>query len=749
MTSWAGGGAHNQPLAIVQSGPTWSLTASHEVLELLVDPSGNRLVAAPAIAIVENDIQDTDGKVEYLVEVGDPVEGDANAYLIDGVLVSDFITPHYYDPAGSAGARYSFSGKVTRPRQVLADGYLSWYDPATNTIKQVRHFGAPVIVTLGTGKPGASLTGGQSLRGFVDGQTVTPSTLSSLNRSSGAMQARDARVNYLAASAPQRGSLYSACTKAIMDRGSTTATQAQGAAAADAHGALAANIDTFAKPGVLAVRSGLQMGATGLTGARAIIVTADPAQLAAVRAALPPAVGGVSVDIRPANPLQQMRSQQPVQYLALADARQEARQPDFDDEVFFDGQGNRTQVPRIDAFAARTQKQQLDYTPPAGASLDAVTDDVTLVLHASPDAGWDQLSAFLAGVERSLVVGMYDFTSAHILSALEDAMAGKALTLTLDHPAPNPSRDQTDEQTIQELATKLDHVQSAWALTNSDKLATAWIYPNAYHIKVAVRDDGVFWLSSGNWNNSNQPEIDLSDPAAAGKIATGHDRDWHVIATSPALADTFRAFLENDFAVARDHNVPPANAALAAQQAAEPEVEMPVAALAAGRRPRQFFAPKTIRGRIRVQPLLTPDNYSQHVQPLIEGAAKTFYMQTQYIHPSGRPGDEAHDALIAAVAALITAGVDVRLITSEFQTDDWVEKVVNAGITRTALRRQPKVHNKGIVVDGRIAMVSSQNWSADGTQRNRDAGLIIESPDAASYFGAIFLHDWDNLASPV
>ena len=33
-----------------------------------------------------------------------------------------------------------------------------------------------------------------------------------------------------------------------------------------------------------------------------------------------------------------------------------------------------------------------------------------------------------------------------------------------------------------------------------------WIFRTAYHIKVAVRDHSTFWLSSGNWNNSNQPE---------------------------------------------------------------------------------------------------------------------------------------------------------------------------------------------------------------------------------------------------
>ncbi|MFM0198306.1 phospholipase D-like domain-containing protein [Paraburkholderia fungorum] len=78
-----------------------------------------------------------------------------------------------------------------------------------------------------------------------------------------------------------------------------------------------------------------------------------------------------------------------------------------------------------------------------------------------------------------------------------------------------------------------------------------------------------------------------------------------------------------------------------------------------------------------------------------------------------------------------------------------VEKLVGAGVPSSVLRRQANVHNKEIVVDGKVVLVSSQNWSADGTLRNRDAGLIIHSADAAAYFEQIFLHDWRYLASPV
>ena len=152
---------HNQPYAVIKAGSTWSLRASHEAIEMAVDPSGNRLVAAPAIRIVNNDTADSAGVVEYLVEVCGQAIDSSGAYLIDGVLVSDFYTPRYFDPWGSSGARYSFSGRITRPRQVLPNGALTWFDPTTNKLRRLQALGAPEIIDLAVAKPEAGpLTGG-------------------------------------------------------------------------------------------------------------------------------------------------------------------------------------------------------------------------------------------------------------------------------------------------------------------------------------------------------------------------------------------------------------------------------------------------------------------------------------------------------------------------------------------------------------------------------------------------------------
>jgi hypothetical protein len=113
----------HQPFALVKLNPTWSLTVSHEALEMVADPWGNRLV--PGGSPMRGQ-----GLVEFLVEVCDPVGGVAHAYTINGYLVSDFYTPHFFDPVPSS-VRYSFTGRLQRPRAILPGGYLSWREPTS------------------------------------------------------------------------------------------------------------------------------------------------------------------------------------------------------------------------------------------------------------------------------------------------------------------------------------------------------------------------------------------------------------------------------------------------------------------------------------------------------------------------------------------------------------------------------------------------------------------------------------------
>ena len=63
--------------------------------------------------------------MEFLVEVCDPCHDAAHAYSVNGVLVSDFYTPAYFEPLFTTGSKYSLCGSLREPRDVLPGGYLT------------------------------------------------------------------------------------------------------------------------------------------------------------------------------------------------------------------------------------------------------------------------------------------------------------------------------------------------------------------------------------------------------------------------------------------------------------------------------------------------------------------------------------------------------------------------------------------------------------------------------------------------
>jgi|HubBroStandDraft_2_1064218.scaffolds.fasta_scaffold54159_2 hypothetical protein len=179
---------HNQPYAEVIASPNsdeWTIDASHETLEMLVDPNGNRLQPSTSIEIKNGKIVDGTDQFAYLVEACDPCEADNYAYPIQGVAVSDFLTPHFYDPMVTPGTRYSFTGAIKAPREILPGGYISWVNQETDEIQQLLWVDTskpPEIVNLGSAS-------GLSLREWVDnrmaemhGKTTVRANRSALNK---------------------------------------------------------------------------------------------------------------------------------------------------------------------------------------------------------------------------------------------------------------------------------------------------------------------------------------------------------------------------------------------------------------------------------------------------------------------------------------------------------------------------------------------------------------------------------------
>src|SRR5713101_2742941 len=110
-------------------GLQWTITASHELLEMLADPDIN------LAAYVEHDKRMT----LYAYEVCDACEADKLGYNIDGTMVSDFVYPAWFESFRKKGStRFDYGNQVQKPFQLLPGGYISIYEvPAGNGWTQI------------------------------------------------------------------------------------------------------------------------------------------------------------------------------------------------------------------------------------------------------------------------------------------------------------------------------------------------------------------------------------------------------------------------------------------------------------------------------------------------------------------------------------------------------------------------------------------------------------------------------------
>ena len=112
---------------VKQLDEPWTVTFSHEALELLGDPEANRLVAGPHPG-------DPKTEVFHWYEMCDAVQDEK--YKVDGIWVSNFLLPLYFTRDAEEGGRNDFLGRRYKGKPLASfginpGGYIGFYNPKT------------------------------------------------------------------------------------------------------------------------------------------------------------------------------------------------------------------------------------------------------------------------------------------------------------------------------------------------------------------------------------------------------------------------------------------------------------------------------------------------------------------------------------------------------------------------------------------------------------------------------------------
>lgn len=171
-------------------------------------------------------------RVNFLVEICDPCQADA--YSVNGIAVSDFVTPAYFDPNPVPGGRYSYNGSILKPRSVAPGGLIVWSDPQDGGAfyAYINNGSASVTRRLGN-FPGGFMAPREWIDAELKGMEVKLATSAQAQqrRLRKRLQAQQAAHDVAAKAA---ASLWTAAAEAAVRQGRALEPHSRDAAASDA-----------------------------------------------------------------------------------------------------------------------------------------------------------------------------------------------------------------------------------------------------------------------------------------------------------------------------------------------------------------------------------------------------------------------------------------------------------------------------------------------------------------------------------
>ena len=346
-------------------------------------------------------------------------------------------------------------------------------------------------------------------------------------------------------------------------------------------------------------------------------------------------------------------------------------------------------------------------------------DKVTLFV--SPDCSHEVISGVINEAEDKILISMYEFTSVSLAENLADAeKRGVDVTILMEGgPVGGISKDEKGV---------LNYLSRAGAeiytIESEGKLPARYRY---LHTKYLVADGEVTVVLSENFKDSGVPKSGFGN------------RGWGAAVEDREVAKYFTEVFMDDLAgydiyswILGTEELP---------DTSEPEKAVRV------------FKPKTVTN-CEVTPVISPD-ISYLIGDALDNAKFSIDIQQAYI---SHYTDSKNPWLASAIrAAEEGADVRIQLDGMYYNTDSEADNdEIAADVNKKGLRNLQakiltdrdgilKLHNKGFIIDEELVLISSINWNYNSPTNNREAGLLLESKEAAEYYTRVFNYDWEGV----
>jgi len=347
---------------------------------------------------------------------------------------------------------------------------------------------------------------------------------------------------------------------------------------------------------------------------------------------------------------------------------------------------------------------------------------------ASPDSSLKALSEFLGDVDRAVYISTYTLDSELVARILEKLLRDgrEVYILVEDSPVGGiPEGEARILSRLQQLGAKIYLSGEEFRF---------------YHGKYLVADNESLLITTENLGRNGFPE-----EGRAG------NRGWGIVLVDEEVARYYATIFQHDLARAAPfEKVAPSGRGAVAEARGY-----------AGR-----FRLRRYRGSYEVTPVVAPENAVESIISLIARANRSLDVEQFYIYkywgsPKTGSVEETPNLFLEAALDAARRGVKVRLLlddtwyntrredpVSNYNTLLYVSEIarregldLEARLVSSEELGFEKLHAKGVVVDGKIALISSVNWNENSPRRNREVGVIVYG-EPAEYYEEVFRYDW-------
>ncbi len=137
--------------------------------------------------------------------------------------------------------------------------------------------------------------------------------------------------------------------------------------------------------------------------------------------------------------------------------------------------------------------------------------------------------------------------------------------------------------------------------------------------------------------------------------------------------------------------------------------------------------------------------YFDRVFELIDSADESIHLVMFEIKYYKKYPDSEVNQLVEKLIRKNSEGVDVKIIVDQFLTDPRaVEILKKTGVNIKWDSTSVTTHNKLMIVDGKIVLIGSTNWSYYSFSKNHESNVIFDDEESAEKFERYFEELWQS-----